>query len=228
MLHLSHPSKTSCPAFGFPIGRSCVYDHSTSPIGHVCRYCYAAGRCNQGASRENLEENLNAWLDRNSTSEFLISLLALIPDNTRYFRWFHSGDCPDMRFAQLMCDAAVKRPEIEFLAFTRRPLEWWSDRPKNLVIKVSHMLVHHRQRALSPNHTAYMISPETKNAAREFPHLFVCPGECEGCRVCWKKPGKSVGFIAHGHACAMAMFRKDQRESRNFRELKWTTGEGEA
>lgn len=113
-VHISHVSKTGdlIPSVGFPPGKTCRPDAPCIPK------CYARkGRFAFRRNKELLERNLRIW---NQDHDFFQHEVMIAAFQSRFFRWFPSGDIPDPNFLRMMIDTYEKVPGTRFLAFTKK------------------------------------------------------------------------------------------------------------
>ena len=204
MLKLSLTSKLHCPAFGLSSWVTC-------PIkGEICKAggCYAhSGMARMTNVAKVLEENRLHILY--SPMSLVRDFLAIIPENTEYFRWFWSGDCFSFNLFRDIVAVAVARPRTKFWMATRT--EYHSDfqLPDNLVVRRSSLRLDD-DRIHSGETT--VLTPGTLCPS----HVWECPGECgvNGCRVCWDFPEVPIAYRFHGSAVAKLRLNKYLREKK--------------
>lgn len=113
-VHISHVSKTGglIPSVGFPPGETCRRD------APCLKKCYARkGRFAFNHNKNLLKRNLLIWKE---DPEFFRREIILAAFPSKFFRWFPSGDIPDMAFLRMMVRLTTDVPGTKFLAFTKK------------------------------------------------------------------------------------------------------------
>ena len=148
------------------------------------------------------DENYLAY--RNSPEQYFDGIIqGIMHEGMRYFRWHVSGDIPDARYFQGMCDVARVVPTVQFLAYTRFPFEELGGIPENLTMIRSYWRGF--DRVYNSEYPAFMAIDKGLGieAASEYYQYGVkriefCPGKCPDCRSCWEaKPGDLLLIHIH-------------------------------
>ncbi|MFA7169889.1 MAG: hypothetical protein WC178_03475 [Candidatus Paceibacterota bacterium] len=165
----------------------------------ACQGCYATtGNYRFLSVKKTRAENKQAW-ESPEWVELMVSTL----QNDRYFRWFDSGDMYSYALAEKIYEVMVKTPWCNHWLPTRMnkfnkfvPLIEKMNSLNNVVVRFSSDSI--TGQYIGGLHGSVII-PETiidKN-------VFVCKasenkGQCSGCRACWTKSVKVIGYRPHG------------------------------
>lgn len=165
-----------------------------------CQGCYARdGNYRFDNVKEPRLENRDDW-KRDSWVDDMVSEM----DNDRYFRWFDSGDCYDIRLAHKILEVMERTPWVKHWMPTRMHK---FDKFREVLADMAslpNVVVRHSSDAVDGS----LISSEYSSTITPTPDFEteadkVCPswsqdGKCKGCRDCWSKDIKSVAYVAHG------------------------------
>ena len=188
-------SKTGCPSWAIS-QRSCV---GAKGCG-VCKKCYG----NKGrfgfSGVQNAMNNRLEWFNNTPRSEVIRTIVAEIRHfGSEYFRAHVTGDFQNARSIRIWIDIAKALPEVKFWFPTK------AYRVKRL-LKALRDLNALPNVAVRPSGADFDVkAPKVDGlsaGATAYRHGGVprghrdCPGECEGCRLCWKKTGK-VAYHYH-------------------------------
>lgn len=141
--------------------------------------------------------NLEAW--QTEPDEFAIQVLAAAI-TTRYFRWHVAGDILDSTYFKMMCEVAVKCPETNFLAFTKR---WDIVNPLAGLIPPNLQIIYSAWEGLSPDNPYHLpVAHVIFRGAEPSPSWKICGGNCTDCICkgigCWElKRGEQIAFYEH-------------------------------
>ena len=126
----------------------------------------------------------------------------------RYFRWFDSGDCYDVKLADKMLAIMQALPDVKFWFPTRMHkfskfravLDRMQALP-NVVVRYSSDSVTGETVAGATTSTIVPIAADAPAGS------FVCPaytrgGKCESCRQCYDKATAIIAYPAHGVSMA--------------------------
>ena len=194
-------TKMHCPSLSLPPGLTCL-----PGVPCLGEGCYADRMYHRGI-HPGIKKSYDAnWaLYRADSVAFFDQLSGWFHyDSPRYFRWFVSGDIPDLSFFNLMLHTCRITPGTKHLCFTKRAdvLEKWatlgfdhSDLPANLSLLYSVWPgVRVPEAAVLCDAYAY-ISTDPRTA--DLPASSACPGDCADCgRRCWHTP-TDVVFPKH-------------------------------
>ena len=142
------------------------------------------------AWRENFE------LAKNNLNSFENQLADKL-NRTRksFFRIHVAGDFFSQEYLDIWKSICRKFPNINFLAFTKAFSLDYSKRPRNLKIIWSVMPNMPALPATCKGSRAYAGGIDQK---RKNERILKCPGNCEGCGMCWNMKGsESVNFEIH-------------------------------
>lgn len=149
-------------------------------------------------------ENLAAWEDNHELTKLDI-LSQLKGNKAGYFRWHASGDIPEMDYLSMMVQIAEERPNIQFLAFTKkfdmindyiRMMDCTKITPAipsnlNIVFSIWEGLACENVFGLP---TATVYEHRLIQDGRSYP----CQLSCVDCKICWNlKEGEQVVFHKH-------------------------------
>ena len=192
---LNKTSKMS--AFSFSLdARNCVTGSKLRKIkGSVCEKCYAfKGRYPTPSVRKNRETNLNHF-----NNKYFVEVMAFKLQHQRLFRWFDSGDLPNMeglkkivRIAELTPDTKHWLPTREIKLIQRYLKN--NTFPKNLVARVSAPMVD------GPPPKGFQ-NTSTVHKDKD-PIGFDCVSrfqgnQCLSCTACWDKRIKNISYKVH-------------------------------
>lgn len=114
-VHISHGVTklgADIPSVSLPVGITC------DPNAPCFKKCYARrGRFAFKHNKELLMKNYMIWKEDPEFFEREVKIGAFC---SKFFRWFSSGDIPDMAFFQMMVRIAKDIPGTRFLAFTKK------------------------------------------------------------------------------------------------------------
>jgi hypothetical protein len=189
-------SKTACPSWAISQS-SCTGAKGCT----ICKNCYGnKGRFALPTVRNALNKRYH-WFNNASESEVVNAFLdELNHFGHPYFRSHVVGDFENARSIRIWHKIAEKAPNVRF---------WFPTK----AYRVSNLLKGLRKLNSLPNVTVRPSSEDFDKVAPEVNGLaagatahrysapkndhFDCPGECEGCRVCWDKPDVKVTYHYH-------------------------------
>ncbi len=173
---------------------------STGTLVPACQGCYATtGNYRFANVKKPREFNREDWKRDDWVRDMVYSL-----ENSRYFRWFDSGDMYSHDLAWKIFQVMEKTPHVKHWLPTRMykfskfkdVLERMQSLP-NVVVRFSSDSV--TGEVIEGLNTSTIISHESqlKNVdgiCQAYKH----EGKCNGCRACWDKSVKVIGYQAHG------------------------------
>ena len=159
------------PNISLPPIETCVH---FPPCATLCYARKAYEHYARNTVKPAWDENL-AYYRSDSGSYFADIMCWLEQHKPRYFRWHVGGDIPDEHYLMGMMVTALLNPQVQFLAYSRRP--WaWGRLPENLVVLRSYWLDE------QPGAEAgFKVVPKGGSIADEV----ACLGKCQGCYACW-------------------------------------------
>lgn len=192
---LNKTSKMS--AFSFSLdARNCVTGSKLRKIkGSVCEKCYAfKGRYPTPSVRKNRETNLEHF-----NNKYFVEVMAFKLQHQKFFRWFDSGDLPNMEGLKKIVRIAEVTPDTKHWLPTReiKLIQRYLKNntfPKNLVVRVSAPMVD------GPPPKGFK-NTSTVHKDKD-PIGFDCvsrfqDGKCLSCTACWDKRIKNISYKAH-------------------------------
>lgn len=167
----------------------------------ACKGCYATtGNYRFANVKAPREHNKEDW----KNSEWVSAMVQSLGDS-RYFRWFDSGDVYDIKLAEKILAVMQATPWVnhwlptrmhKFAKF-RSVLETMQALP-NVVVRYSSDSVHGET---VEGITTSTIVPSTDSVLPVGASLcgaYANDGKCSGCRACWSKTVPVVAYPAHG------------------------------
>jgi len=177
---------------------------SSGDVVDVCQCCYALqGHYNMPNVQNVREHNREDW----KRFEWVNDMIRALQDS-RYFRWFDSGDIYHTALAQKILAVVRGTPWCNHWIPTRsykveriRPILEALDAEPNAVVRRSGDYTDgsYDAAALSPNAAIVVPSPaETPHGVHLCPAYEHQPAKCNGCRACWDPAVRVVAYPIHG------------------------------
>ena len=173
---------------------------STGNLVPACQGCYATtGNYRFANVKKPREFNREDWKRENWVNDMIYSL-----DSSRYFRWFDSGDMYSIDLAWKILEVMRATPWVKHWLPTRmhkfakfKDVIQSMQSLDNVVVRFSSDSV--TGEVIEGLNTSTIISHESqlKNVdgiCQAYKH----EGKCNGCRACWDKSVKVIGYQAHG------------------------------
>jgi len=204
-IKLSKPGKMPCLSWSLQALDTCP--GSKKPDGSLvdaCKGCYATDgnylfKNVKGVRLHNREDwRREAWADD------MVRAL----DNSRYFRWFDSGDMYDVRLAVKILEVMRRTPWVSHWLPTRMhkfpkfaPVLDAMQALPNVVVRLSSDSI---TGETIPGETTSTIVPYAEDAPKG---AVVCEaytreGKCADCRACWQKDIAVIAYPQHGRKMA--------------------------
>ena len=164
----------------------------------ACQGCYATTGFYQFAPAKNARAfNREDW-QRAEWIQEMVSALS----NSRYFRWFDSGDMYDVNLANKILAVMIHTPWVSHWLPTRmhkfkkyqHVLKLMQDLP-NVVVRFSSDSV--TGEIINGDTTSTIFSDTVPVGAVEC-KAYQHGGKCNGCRACYDKDVKVIAYKAHG------------------------------
>ena len=164
----------------------------------ACQGCYATTGFYQFAPAKNARAfNREDW-QRAEWIQEMVSALS----NSRYFRWFDSGDMYDVNLANKILAVMIHTPWVSHWLPTRmhkfkkyqHVLKLMQDLP-NVVVRFSSDSV--TGEIINGDTTSTIFSDQVPTGAVEC-QAYQHDGKCNGCRACYDKSVKVIAYKAHG------------------------------
>lgn len=166
----------------------------------ACKGCYATtGNYHYPNVKEPRIENREDWKREGWVADMVSEL-----DNHRYFRWFDSGDCYDIRMAEKILEVMKQTPWVKHWLPTRMHKFTKFKTVLNRMQSLPNVVVRRSSDSITGKKVA------GKNNSTIIPHgdfeidATICRAyenpkkNCNGCRACWDKDVKTIAYVAHG------------------------------
>ena len=201
MIKLSSPSKMPCFSWSLEALDTCPGSlTSMGTLVDACRGCYATvGNYRFPAVKAPRIHNREDWKREEWAMEMVEKL-----DDSRYFRWFDSGDVYDLRLAKKILEVMTRTPWVRHWLPTRmykfakfHAIFAAMESLSNVVVRYSSDSV---QGELIPGKTTSTITPLVGD---DSDIVTVCrayerDAKCGTCRACWDKEVSVIAYPAHG------------------------------
>jgi hypothetical protein len=164
----------------------------------ACQGCYATTGFYQFAPAKNARAfNREDW-QRAEWIQEMVSALG----NSRYFRWFDSGDMYDVNLANKILAVMIHTPWVSHWLPTRmhkfkkyqHVIKLMQDLP-NVVVRFSSDSV--TGELIAGQTTSTIFSDQVPTGAVEC-QAYQHEGKCNGCRACYDKTVSVIAYKAHG------------------------------
>tara|TARA_R110000751_G_scaffold52076_4_gene113682 strand:+ start:219 stop:869 length:651 start_codon:yes stop_codon:yes gene_type:complete len=201
MVKLSRPSKMPCFSWSLQALDTCPGSKkSNGELVDACKGCYATDGNYLFKNVKNVRaHNKQDWKRKAWVSDMVKEL-----DNSRYFRWFDSGDVYSVRLAEKLLQVMKQTPWVSHWLPTRmhkfpkfaKVFQQMEALP-NVVVRFS-----------SDSVAGAIIEGETTSTITEFAEegesigavceAYTRDGKCGDCRQCWQKAVPVIVYPAHG------------------------------
>lgn len=177
---------------------------SNGDLVAACSGCYATtGMYNFPGTKAVRADNKEAWKEASWESDMVKAL-----SKQRYFRWFDSGDMYSIELANKMYNVMVATPHVQHWLPTRmhkfakfasilaamQALPNVMVRPSSDAVDGTYVDGVHGSTILPSADNV----PDGVTLCRAYEH----GGKCNGCRACYDKSVKVIGYPAHGRKMA--------------------------
>jgi len=201
-IKLSAPSKMPCKSWSLQARSTCPgsIDPVTKDLVPACQGCYATtGMYNMPNVKAVRDHNKQDWQRDTWVDEMVQEL-----DNSRYFRWFDSGDLYSVKLAVKIYEVMKLTPWCKHWLPTR------SHKFKKFssILKKMNDLQNVVVRFSSDSITGEIIKGKTTSTIVQYfedatSEMSICEastrgGKCGPCRACWDKDTPVIAYIAHG------------------------------
>jgi hypothetical protein len=164
----------------------------------ACQGCYATtGNYRFANVKKPREFNREDWKRDTWVNEMVEAL-----ENSRYFRWFDSGDMYDLKLACRIYEVMKATPWVKHWLPTRmhkfNKFKTIIDRMQqlpNVVVRFSSDSVNGD---IIPGQTTSTIFSDTVPAGAVECQAYQHEGKCNGCRACYNKDVPVIAYKAHG------------------------------
>lgn len=164
----------------------------------ACQGCYATtGNYRFANVKKPREFNREDW----KRAEWIQEMVSAL-DNSRYFRWFDSGDMYDVNLANKILAVMLHTPHVQHWLPTRmhkfkkfaHVIKLMQELP-NVVVRFSSDSV---QGEIIPGDTTSTIFSDTVPAGAVECQAYQHEGKCNGCRACYSKDVPVIAYKSHG------------------------------
>lgn len=205
MIKLSKTSKLGCMSWSLQALETCPgsIDKETGKLVAACSGCYATSGNyrfpNVKAPRIHNREDWKrgAWVD---------DMVAALQDS-RYFRWFDSGDLYSMGLAHKILEVMERTPWCRHWLPTRMHKFPKFQHVLRLMELLPNVVVRRSSDAIDGTFTAGLHGSTigTVETLQRSDMVHVCgayanDGKCGQCRACWDKSVPVIGYVAHGRS----------------------------
>ena len=200
-IKLSKPSKMPCLSWSLQALDTCPGSkQSNGELVDACKGCYATtGNYRFPNVKAPRLSNKEDW----KRTEWIADMVQEL-DNSRYFRWFDSGDCYSLKLAVKILKVMELTPWCNHWMPTRmhkfakfKTVFAKMQLLTNVVIRFSSDSV---QGGIIEGSNTSTIIPDIEDIK---PSMTLCKasdneGKCGTCRQCWNKDVKVIAYPAHG------------------------------
>jgi hypothetical protein len=196
---LSETSKLGCKSWSLQALETCP--GSVAPDGNlveVCQGCYATGGNYRFPNVKRVREvNKQEWQEET----WVLDMTKALQDS-RFFRWFDSGDMYALELAEKIyqvcqatpwCQHWIPTRMYKFAKF-REVLDRLNALP-NAVVRFSGDNIGEAPKF--GQFVSMVVAPEALHDAHMCP-AYAQGGKCLDCRACWSKDVHNVAYLAHG------------------------------
>jgi hypothetical protein len=179
-------------------------DPVTKELVPACKGCYATtGNYNYPNVKAPRIENKQDWKRDNWINEMVEAL-----DNSRYFRWFDSGDMYDLKLAWKIYTVMLRTPHVKHWLPTRmykfskyESVLNHMQQLDNVVVRYSSDEVNGSTVEGKTTSTIFSTDDQLSSDMVEC-EAYKHEGKCNGCRACYSKDVSIVAYRAHGKKMA--------------------------
>jgi len=164
----------------------------------ACQGCYATtGNYRFANVKKPREFNREDWKRDSWVSDMVMAL-----ENSRYFRWFDSGDMYDIKLAEKIRKVMLHTPWVSHWLPTRMHK---FDKFKRVISEMqmlSNVVVRFSSDSVTgetiPGQTTSTIFSDQVPAGATECQAYQHEGKCNGCRACYDKSVSVIAYKAHG------------------------------
>jgi len=164
----------------------------------ACQGCYATtGNYRFPNVKAPREFNREDWKRDSWVSDMVQSL-----ENSRYFRWFDSGDMYDLKLAEKIRKVMLHTPWVSHWLPTRMHKFPKFKRVISEMQVLSNVVVRYSSDSVTgeiiPGQTTSTIFSDVVPDGAVECQAYQHEGKCNGCRACYNKDVKVIAYKAHG------------------------------
>ena len=204
-IKLSKPSKMPCLSWSLQALETCPASRKANgELVDACKGCYATdGNYVFKNVKLPRQHNKKDWKREAWVSDMVIAL-----DNSRYFRWFDSGDCYSLKLAEKILAVMQQTPWVKHWMPTRmHKFEKFHsvfaemEALPNVVIRYSSDSI--EGETIEGNNTSTIVQyAEDVKAEHTLCEAYTREAKCGDCRACWDKSIPVIAYPAHGRKMA--------------------------
>ena len=164
----------------------------------ACQGCYATtGNYRFANVKKPREFNREDWKRDTWVDEMVEAL-----ENSRYFRWFDSGDMYDLKLAEKIRKVMLHTPWVSHWLPTRMHKFPKFKRVISEMQVLSNVVVRYSSDSVNgeiiQGQTTSTIFSDTVPVGAVECHAYQHDGKCNGCRACYDKTVSVIAYKAHG------------------------------
>jgi hypothetical protein len=164
----------------------------------ACQGCYATtGNYRFANVKKPREFNREDWKRDTWVNEMVEAL-----ENSRYFRWFDSGDMYDLKLAEKIRKVMLHTPWVSHWLPTRMHKFPKFKRVISEMELLSNVVVRFSSDSVNgdiiPGQTTSTIFSDTVPVGAVECQAYQHDGKCNGCRACYNKDVQVIAYKAHG------------------------------
>jgi len=201
MIKLSEPSKMPCFSWSLQALDTCPGSKKKNgDLVDACKGCYATDGNYLFKNVKGVRAHNKADWKRDAFVADMVKAL----DNSRYFRWFDSGDVYSVKLAEKILEVMEQTPWVSHWLPTRmhkfpkfkRIFNKMESLP-NVVVRFSSDSV--TGETITGENTSTIVQyAEEGEVIGEVCEAYTREGKCGDCRQCWKKEVPVIVYPAHG------------------------------
>lgn len=165
----------------------------------ACKGCYATTGFYQFSPAKAARAFNKADWKRDEWVQDMINAL----ESQRYFRWFDSGDCYDIRLAEKIYAVMAGTPHCNHWMPTRmhkfdkfKPVLERMNKLDNVVVRYSSDSINGG--TVAGKYTSTIVESVENAGTATACRAYENDGKCNGCRACWNKACDVITYVAHG------------------------------
>ena len=204
-IKLSNASKMPCKSWSLEALVTCPASRdSKGDLVPACKGCYATdGNYVFKNVKLPRQHNKQDWKRESWVSDMVAAL-----DDSRYFRWFDSGDCYSLKLAEKILEVMQKTPWCNHWLPTRMykfkkflPVFERMQSLPNAVVRFSSDSITGETVQGDTTSTIIQYADDLK-AGHTLCEAYTRGGKCASCRACWNKDVAVIAYPSHGRKMA--------------------------
>ena len=195
LIKLNKTSKMNCFSFSTDAALCNVGSKLRNKENSVCSKCYAfKGNYHYPTVKKNRQINL-----KHLNSSYFVFVMSYQLKDLMFFRWFDSGDLPNMKALLKIVKIAKNTPKTKHWLPTREYKiirNYLKKRcfPKNLVVRVSTPMIDEKPIC------GFDFTSTVHKKKKHYGFKCLAPiqnNNCLDCRACWSKKHKNISYYQH-------------------------------